>query len=85
MENNKVKAVTEWKTPTKIKEVEIFLRFANFYQQFIKDFSHIAKSLNKLKEKKEWKWDNEYKTFEELKEKITSQFILAHLKRDGKF
>jgi len=54
MENNKVKAVTEWKTPTKIKEVEI-LRFANFYQQFIKNFSHIAKSLNKLKEKKEWK------------------------------
>jgi len=55
MENNKVKAVTEWKTSTMIKEVEIFLRFANFYQQFIKNFSHIAKSLNKLKEKKKWK------------------------------
>ena len=55
MENNKVKAVTEWKTSTIIKEVENFLRFANFYQQFIKNFSHIAKSLNKLKEKKKWK------------------------------
>ena len=31
MENNKVKAVKEWKTPNKIKEVESFLRFANFY------------------------------------------------------
>ena len=52
MENNKVKAVMEWKTPTKIKEVESFLVFVNFYQRFIKNFSHIAKPLNKLKGKK---------------------------------
>ena len=32
MENNKVKAVKEQSTPTKIKEVKSFLRFANFYQ-----------------------------------------------------
>jgi len=31
MENDKVKAVKEWKIPTKIKEVESFLGFANFY------------------------------------------------------
>ena len=73
IENDKVKVVTEWKTPTKIKEVESFLRFAKFYQRFIKDFSHTAKPLNKLKEKKEWKWKKKYQeTFKELKEKITS-------------
>ena len=55
MKTDKVKAVKEWKTPTKIKEVESFLEFANFYRQFIKNFSHIARSLNKLKGKKEWK------------------------------
>lgn len=32
MENDKIKAVKKWKTPTKIKEVESFLEFANFYQ-----------------------------------------------------
>ena len=32
MEVNKVKVVKEWKTPTKIKEVENFLGFANFYR-----------------------------------------------------
>jgi len=32
METDKVKAVKEWKTPTKIKEVESFLEFANFYR-----------------------------------------------------
>jgi len=56
METNKVKAVKEWKTPTKIKEVESFLGFANFYKWFIKNFSHTAKPLNQLKGKKEWKW-----------------------------
>ena len=56
IENNKVKAVKEWSTPTKIKEVEKFLGFTNFYWQFIKNFSHMAKPLNELKEKKEWSW-----------------------------
>ena len=32
MKNDKVKEVTEWETPTKIKEVESFLEFTNFYQ-----------------------------------------------------
>ena len=32
MKVNKVKTVKEWKTPTKIKEVESFLEFANFYR-----------------------------------------------------
>ncbi len=45
------------KTPTKIKEVESFLGFANFYRWLIKNFSHTARSLNELKGKKEWKWE----------------------------
>ena len=32
IENDKVKAVKEWSTFTKIKEVESFLEFANFYR-----------------------------------------------------
>jgi len=46
----------------------------------------MAKPLNELKEKKEWKWDNEYqKAFKGLKDKITSQLVLALPKREGKF
>ena len=53
MEQEKIKVVKEWKTPTRVKDVESFLRFANFYQRFIHNFSHIAKPLNELKDKKE--------------------------------
>ena len=66
--------------------MESFLGFANFYQHFIKNFSYITKPLNKLKGKKEWKWDDEHqKAFKELKNKITSQPILTLLKREEKF
>ena len=52
IKQGKIKEVKKWKTPTKIKEVENFLRFANFYRKYIQNFSYIAKLLNKLKEKK---------------------------------
>ena len=32
METDKVKAVKEWKTSTKLKEVKSFLEFTNFYK-----------------------------------------------------
>ena len=32
MEQEKIKAVKEWKTPTKVKDMESFLRFTDFYQ-----------------------------------------------------
>ena len=86
MEQEKIKVVKEWKTPTKVKDMESFPEFANFYQCFIHNFSHTARPLNELKGKKEWKWEEEHqKAFEELKEKITSQLILVLPRREGKF
>ena len=86
MEIDKVKAIKEWKTTTKIKEMESFLEFANFYRCSIKNFSYIAKPLNKLKDKKDQKQEEEYqKVFKELKEKIISQLVLTLFRRNGKF
>jgi len=70
----------------KVKDIESFLGFANFYRRFIQNFSHTAKPLNELKGKKEWIWNEKHqKDFEELKEKITSQLVLSLPKREGKF
>ena len=86
IEQDKIKAAKKQKMPTKIKEVESFLEFANFYKRFIQNFSYTTKPLNELKGKKEWTWTEEHQqTFEELKEKIMNQLILSLLKREGKF
>ena len=86
MEQEKIKTIKEWKTPMKVKDIESFLRFVNFYQYFIQNFSYTARLLNELKGKKEWKWDEEHqKAFKELKNKIMSQPVLSLPKREGKF
>ena len=86
MEEEKVKAIKEWKTPTNVKDVKSFLGFANFYQQFIKDFSHITIPLNQLKGKGEWKWEEkEQNAFEKLKQKIMIQPVLALPRKEEKF
>jgi len=84
MEDEKIKAILEWKEPTKLKEVESFIGFANFYCCFIKNFSHIARPLNKLKGKADWKWgDEQQKAFQELKNSITKEPTLALPQRKG--
>ena len=46
----KTKAVSEWKTPTNIKELRSFLGFAGYYRRFVKNYSSIVKPLNSLLE-----------------------------------
>ena len=57
MDPTKVRGVTEWPTPTKVKEVQSFLGFVNFYQKFICDFSNVACPLYALTCKTQrWVW-----------------------------
>ena len=51
MDPNKVKAVMDWSIPTNLKEVQSFVGFANFYQQFIQNFFKITKPLVSLTKK----------------------------------
>ena len=47
-----VKAVLDWPVPQSTREVEQFLRLANYHRNFIKDFSRIAIPLYRLTGKK---------------------------------
>jgi hypothetical protein len=47
----KVQAVENWEVPGKLKEVQAFLGFANFYQQFILNNSRVVQPLTKLRKK----------------------------------
>ena len=48
MDPEKVRAVAEWPTPTKRKQVQRFLGFANFYRKFISNFSTVVAPLHDL-------------------------------------
>ncbi|KAF8761149.1 hypothetical protein RHS01_00326 [Rhizoctonia solani] len=70
----KIQVVQEWPTPTKVKEVQSFLGFANFLQCFVANFSHMARPLHNLvKKDMPWKWDaKEQEAFQGLKDTITN-------------
>jgi hypothetical protein len=42
MAKDKVETVLVWEPPKSLKEIQVFLGFANFYHQFIKDFLKIC-------------------------------------------
>ena len=35
MEDERIRAVEQWPEPKSVKDIQVFLRFANFYWQFI--------------------------------------------------
>jgi len=78
MDPVKVKGITQWPTPSCIKDVHSFLSFCNFYRAFISDFSNIAWPLNDLTCKnRQWDWSNECEhAFQRLKDVCASEPVL---------
>jgi len=77
----KVDSIRKWKAPRSVKEVQIFLGFANFYRRFIENFSKICKPITEtLKgDKRKFSWGREQNiAFEKLKQRFTTVPILAH-------
>ncbi|KAF8752080.1 hypothetical protein RHS01_08077 [Rhizoctonia solani] len=76
----KIQAVQEWPTPTKVKEVQLFLGFANFLRRFVANFSHVARPLHNLVKKDvPWKWDTrEQEAFQGLKRCHHKAPVLCH-------
>src|SRR6202453_2249395 len=80
MDPKKVEGVQNWSRSKKVKEVQAFLGFANFYHCFVKDFAKITTPLNRLTRKdQEWKWgEDEELAFNDFKERFTSEPILHY-------
>ena len=86
MDPRKVAAVQEWPKPVNKKELKQFIGFINYYRRFIKGFSGIAKPLHVLTGNANWKWEEgEQKAFEQLKQAITAEPVLAVPTNDGQF
>ena len=79
MEKEKVKDVLDWPTPKGVKNVQKFLGLMNYYCQFIKDFTAIARPLDdmvKKDQKCEWT-ERQEKVFRELKKRFTKEPVLV--------
>jgi len=85
LSERKVKSVMNWRAPQSVKELQIFIGFANFYRRFIKDFSKICTPITeKLKgDKTRFHWGpKQDEAFTELKKRFVTAPILEHFYPD---
>ena len=45
MEDKRIEAIKNWPEPTSVRDIQVFISFANFYRRFIQGFSRIAAPL----------------------------------------
>ena len=51
MEKERVQKVVDWPVLRSIKDVQKFLGLTNYYRQFVKDLTRVAKSLHEMTRK----------------------------------
>ena len=80
MSDVKVKTIQEWPEPKKVKDIQSFLGFANFYRRFIFNYSDIVIPLTRLTKKDTpWNFDNKCRmAFNTLKQAFTFAPILMY-------
>lgn len=80
MSSEKIQAIVDWPEPRKVKDVQSFLGFANFYRRFIFNYSDIVVPLTRLTRKGVlWDFSEDCrKSFETLKKAFTSAPVLTH-------
>ena len=80
MAANKVQVIQDWPEPQKIKDIQSFLGFANFYRCFIPHYSDIAIPLTRLTRKgSAWDFSDKcHSTFNMLKKAFTTAPVLMH-------
>src|ERR1700733_11834265 len=80
MDPAKVQTIQDWPEPRKVKDVQSFLGFANFYRRFIHEYSDIVVPLTRLT-RKDLKWnfsDTCRDAFNKLKTAFLSAPVLTH-------
>ncbi|SJL18732.1 uncharacterized protein ARMOST_22332 [Armillaria ostoyae] len=86
MDPVKLAGIAEWPVPTKKKELQSFLGFANFYRRFIKGYSDIVRPMTRLTGKEVWTWGTAQQiAFQQLKNRFAIDVILRIPTEKGQF
>ena len=69
MDPVKLAGIAEWPTPKKVKDIQVFLGFTNFYRRFIPKYAEITRPLDLLRRKNQpWEWTSKaQESFDMLK------------------
>ena len=80
MSLDKITTIADWPEPRKVKDIQSFLGFANFYRRFIFNYSDIMVPLTRLTRKDApWNFSEEcHCSFNALKHAFTTAPILTH-------
>lgn len=81
MAQDKIQDILSWESPKNVKDVQVFIGFANFYRRFINGFSRICRPItDTLKGSgKDFAWSVECElAFRRLKHLFTTAPILRH-------
>ena len=80
MSLDKITTIADWPEPRKVKDIQSFLGFANFYHRFIFNYSDITVPLTQLTRKDTpWNFSEECcHSFNALKHTFTTVPILTH-------
>lgn len=80
MDPKKVESIRSWQKPRTVKQLQRFLGAANFYRQFIPNFSTISHPLDAVRSGKgSLKWTDEMEeSFKKLKELMSAHTMLAY-------
>jgi hypothetical protein len=80
MDPVKTAAIASWESPKNVKDVQVFLGFANYYRRFIWQFSKVVQPLTSLLRKDiTFDWTPACNAaFEDLKNRFASAPILRH-------
>ena len=85
MARDKIKTILNWPELRKVKDIQSFLGFANFYRRFIQGYSDIVVPLTCLTHKGvPWNFSDDcQKSFLRLKDVFTSAPVLVHWTPDA--
>jgi hypothetical protein len=80
MDPEKIAAIVQWPLPRNAKEVASFVGLANFYRNFVKNFSTIARALHDaIRSKEPFRLTDDIRTaWSAVKDAITSDLVMRH-------